>query len=815
MTNEFKKISKGAETRYILESETAGATGSGSIATVPGGIGGVRKRGQNLIAQEGDKAKVPATKPRNFVAKNATTGGAGAHKDKKKAAKQGDVKHKARELDVAEESDKQFAQRMKKKAAQPPTKGMSQKEKEDKGWAKPKEQGVAEAKGKLTYTPEPTEYGVFPDSKNEFVKTFLSRDLALAHIKKFGGKLIVLDQHGRRMKQGVVEGSLNESVIRSETIGPYTHELHKTPWGYQVRVYAGGKQVHSDITKPTEEKGQKSFDSNIAYTKKQLRINEQGVAEGAPELLKKEMPTHRYAEKLLAQNGVSKDDPDYYHHLNNTIKHLRQFGNIDLINKSDEQGVAEGSEKHECGHCHGTGRMVRDPDIGTDQECFVCDGTGYVEQGVAEEWSQKYKSSINCSHPKGFSQKAHCAGKKKHEESMMTMESVCPDCGMCQTHGNLNEIKKGAKDSNGFTKCWPGHHAAGTKKGKNGGQVRNCVPNESLSEGVQVVTGKGAYVAKRVEALKKMGYKVEKSHTHPNGDITVRLVDGVAESLGDDFAAIAKAKGFNIRKVGTPDQERQRTQDMIAQRKQAETEKLKGVDLAALQAKYDEMSKQYQALGGSNWQYADREQNLTASERQARSMSSELSRLSSYIHAVKQAQNIAEDHSTATGGWGQATGNAARAGTAGAGHDDSVHENPDWYNDEANSMTTAQLKSLVKHASKLRHAVKAMGTDTLEPWQQAKVTKAADYLDAVFNAVDDEHDMGEEQDAYMESLSIKLAEKLKPNDPVKKYIDDFSKAAKTPNAKGHHQFKNKSPEKVRQMAIAASYDAKNPKKKKK
>ena len=70
-------------------------------------------------------------------------------------------------------------------------------------------------------------------------------------------------------------------------------------------------------------------------------LEEDGVEEGAPELLKKEMPLHRHAEKLLAQNGVSIDDPDYHHHLNNTIKHLRQFGNIDLINKSDEQGVAE------------------------------------------------------------------------------------------------------------------------------------------------------------------------------------------------------------------------------------------------------------------------------------------------------------------------------------------------------------------------------------------------------------------------------------------------------------------------------------------
>ena len=42
------------------------------------------------------KAKefIPASKPRNFVAKNQKTAGAGAHKDKKRADKQGDVKHK-------------------------------------------------------------------------------------------------------------------------------------------------------------------------------------------------------------------------------------------------------------------------------------------------------------------------------------------------------------------------------------------------------------------------------------------------------------------------------------------------------------------------------------------------------------------------------------------------------------------------------------------------------------------------------------------------------------------------------------------------
>jgi len=39
-----------------------------------------------------------------------------------------------------------------------------------------------------------------------------------------------------------------------------------------------------------------------------------------------------------------------------------------------------------------------------------------IQEILSEEWSQKYKKSINCSNPKGFSQKAHCAGKKKNED---------------------------------------------------------------------------------------------------------------------------------------------------------------------------------------------------------------------------------------------------------------------------------------------------------------------------------------------------------------------------------------------------------------
>ena len=35
---------------------------------------------------------------------------------------------------------------------------------------------------------------------------------------------------------------------------------------------------------------------------------------------------------------------------------------------------------------------------------------------LKEKWSEKYKKSIDCSNPKGFRQKAHCAGRKKKKK---------------------------------------------------------------------------------------------------------------------------------------------------------------------------------------------------------------------------------------------------------------------------------------------------------------------------------------------------------------------------------------------------------------
>ena len=43
---------------------------------------------------------------------------------------------------------------------------------------------------------------------------------------------------------------------------------------------------------------------------------------------------------------------------------------------------------------------------------------------IEEGWSDKYKKSIDCNNPKGFSQKAHCQGRKKIKEEIKTDRKI-------------------------------------------------------------------------------------------------------------------------------------------------------------------------------------------------------------------------------------------------------------------------------------------------------------------------------------------------------------------------------------------------------
>jgi hypothetical protein len=54
--------------------------------------------------------------------------------------------------------------------------------------------------------------------------------------------------------------------------------------------------------------------------------------------------------------------------------------------------------------------IARSFDIGMSSRDLV---KLYQERYLKEAWSEKYKRSIDCSNPKGFSQRAYCAARKK------------------------------------------------------------------------------------------------------------------------------------------------------------------------------------------------------------------------------------------------------------------------------------------------------------------------------------------------------------------------------------------------------------------
>ena len=85
------------------------------------------------------------------------------------------------------------------------------------------------------------------------------------------------------------------------------------------------------------------------------------------------------------------------------------------------------------------------------------------------------------------------------------------------------------------------------------------------------------------------------------------------------------------------------TDAMLAKRraerdaKALEAAKKDAPNLAALQKQHAEMKSKYDKLGGSNYQYADREQNLSKEEREARGMEYGMNQLGSRIGAIKKA----------------------------------------------------------------------------------------------------------------------------------------------------------------------------------
>jgi len=349
MNQEFKKISNKTETRYILESMTAGATGGGAIATSEKPVGEVQARSSSPTPRS------PVARAAQKVAK-----GSGAHKNPAKTIPRKE-KHKGREVSEADFDPNRL-------------KMIQNKIKQSKGG-----------------TP------LRRDEKGEL--SDLMKGFSLDRLKK------------------AMSGQTSEGGEPDHEISMAGSELHS--------IYQDAKQLHAMIKHYSEMDG--------------LDAWQQSKITKAADYLNSVLQSLQHEVMGESERTMSR-----------AAKGMMKYGKDGMraLAKAGREGASEKQLD-----------TIRDKN-----------------NNYSEGWSQKYKNSINCSHPKGFSQKAHCAGKRKHTESI-AMEMTCPDCGMCETHGdNMMEVKQRLD-----AKCWKGKHKEGTKI-KGGIRVNNCVPNESIQE---------------------------------------------------------------------------------------------------------------------------------------------------------------------------------------------------------------------------------------------------------------------------------------------------------------------------------------------
>ena len=78
-------------------------------------------------------------------------------------------------------------------------------------------------------------------------------------------------------------------------------------------------------------------------------------------------------------------------------------------------------------------------------------------------WSKDYKKSIDCSNPKGFSQKAHCAGRKARQGGRKTQSKSVSEMKLSELKEMVRRVVKEVGPSRGFNKLASAYHKEALK----------------------------------------------------------------------------------------------------------------------------------------------------------------------------------------------------------------------------------------------------------------------------------------------------------------------------------------------------------------
>ena len=206
-------------------------------------------------------------------------------------------------------------------------------------------------------------------------------------------------------EQGVAEGS-------EHNVGGISHSIIKHPGGkHQVVVKHGDKVAHTSLHN-SEEDAKKSLASQVAHSKKMLKVDEQGVAEGVDKsALKQELDKINAQMVLTHPSRQNPNSPT-----TNTYFALKK--QKDAIIAQLKQGVAEGHADQQRKVFKKNGKPVgkvgidRESSPGNGQWYMKCysngiDNVGYdsyeeavaelkhcIKQGVAEAGQNPHTSAI-------------------------------------------------------------------------------------------------------------------------------------------------------------------------------------------------------------------------------------------------------------------------------------------------------------------------------------------------------------------------------------------------------------------------------------
>lgn len=264
--------------------------------------------------------------------------------------------------------------------------------------------------------------------------------------------------------------------------------------------------------------------------------------------------------------------------------------------------------------------------------------------------------------------------------------------------------------------CWPGKRYAGRKKKPDGTYKDVCVPVGESSEQEQV------------DEVSLGNYRNKASMSR--GQSQMGAMFGNPEEKAKHLAT------FNKRDAGIA------RADARIKKQRAADQSAQLADLVArlpeLRDEYEAMRAKYRSLGGSDWQYADREQNLTDREREARGMEGPMNSLWRQIQAAEKAQG---QQGVAEGDISQLEKDVADAPVAPIANMEGATDSNGYSLDREDAgeydyegdQAKDQLQTIVAAARKLDGILD--DNENMPEWVQMKITKATDYLDTAADYV--------------------------------------------------------------------------------